>query len=312
MGKETTAVMSERLDGLLVLDKPGGITSREAVDRALRWFPRGTKIGHTGTLDPLATGVLVLCLGGATRFAEYVQRMSKTYRSTFRLGARSDTDDAQGTVRPGSVTAPPDEGAVRAALTRFVGLLAQVPPAYSAAHVSGRRAHELARKGQEVRLEARPVRVYGIAVLAYAYPVLEVEVHCGKGTYIRSLARDLGEALGCGGYVQVLRRTRVGPFSADDAVPLSATAAEALARLEPAQRALEELPRVTLAEGDARRLAHGQRLRIGQPLSAPADADAAGFEVAVHDPTGRLVAIACCDPRERLLRPLKVIGQPDR
>jgi tRNA pseudouridine55 synthase len=293
--------MTERT-GLLVLDKPQGITSREAVDRALRWFPRGTKIGHTGTLDPLATGVLVLCLGSATRLAEYVQRMRKTYRATFYLGARSDTDDADGTITPVAGASPTEE-ALRQALAGFLGTIAQVPPAFSAAHVSGRRAHELARKGQDVQLEARPVRIYRIELLRAAYPEIEVEVECGKGTYIRSLARDLGERLGCGAYVSVLRRTRVGPFQADAAVPLTATADEALARLEPSERALAELPRFTLSAGDAERLAHGQRLQCPEP---PADMSEE-MEVAACDPAGRIVAIAQFDAMKRLLVPVKVL-----
>ena len=150
--------------GLLVLDKPGGITSREAVDGALRWFPRGTRVGHTGTLDPLATGVLVLTLGPATRLTDYVQRMRKTYRAGVRLGARSDTDDADGTIEP--VAGPiPDSATVAARLGEMIGEIDQVPPTYSAAKVSGRRAYDLARQGREVDLQPRRVRIYGIDVL---------------------------------------------------------------------------------------------------------------------------------------------------
>src|SRR5688572_24542649 len=167
--------------GLLVLDKPGGMTSRDAVNQAQRWFPRGTKIGHTGTLDPLATGVLVLCVGAATRLAEYVQRMEKVYRAGVRLGARSDTDDADGTVTPAEVERPPDRAAVERVLTEFVGEIGQVPPAYSAAKVTGRRAYDLARRGEDVSLQARQVSVYQIDLLSYEYPRLELEVRCGKG-----------------------------------------------------------------------------------------------------------------------------------
>src|SRR5262249_45363855 len=161
---------------------------------------RGTRLGHTGTLDPLATGVLVLCVGSATRLADYVQRMSKTYRSLFRLGARSDTDDADGAVTPVAGAAAPEPAALEACLRQFVGTIEQVPPAYSAAKVTGQRAYDLARRGREVSLQARAVQVHGIEVLRYDYPELEVEVRCGKGTYIRALARDLGARLGCGAY----------------------------------------------------------------------------------------------------------------
>src|SRR5262245_64141974 len=142
-------------DGLLVLDKPHGVTSRAAVDRALRWFPRGTRIGHTGTLDPLATGVLVLCVGQATRLTEYVQDMAKTYRAGLLLGARSDTDDADGVVTSVVGAVAPDPVAVEVALAGFVGEIEQVPPAYSAAKLTGRRAYDLARRGEEVSRRPR-------------------------------------------------------------------------------------------------------------------------------------------------------------
>jgi tRNA pseudouridine55 synthase len=285
--------------GLLVLDKPGGMTSRAAVDRALRWFPRGTRLGHTGTLDPLATGVLVLCVGAATRLTEYVQDMAKTYRTRVRLGARSDTDDADGTVTPVAVGRPPEQAEVEQALAAFVGDIDQVPPAYSAAKVTGRRAYDLARQGEEVTLRPRRVCVYGIDLLAYEYPRLELEVRCGKGTYIRSLARDLGERLGCGGLVEVLRRTRVGPFEAANA--LSPEAATARARLLPVAAAVGELPRVTLDAADV------SRLRQGQAVLLDAGALPAGEEAAVFDRAGHLIAVAARDRERRLLRPGRVL-----
>jgi len=292
--------MTPPLDGLLVLDKPGGLTSRAALDRAARWFPRGTRIGHTGTLDPLATGVLVLCLGSATRLAEYVQRMSKTYRSVFRLGARSDTDDADGVITPLPEAQPPDPGAIQAGLAEFVGAIAQIPPAHSAAKVAGQRAYDLARRGQEVSLQPRTVQIYRIDLVRYAYPELEVEVSCGKGTYIRSLARDLGERLGCGGLVQELRRTRVGPFHAGAAVTLDTDPERARTALLPIEQAVAELPRVQLAADELRRLCQGQAL----PMAALPAGDEE--EAAVFDAGGRLAAIAVCDEKRRLLRPAKV------
>jgi tRNA pseudouridine55 synthase len=293
-------------DGLLVLDKPGGITSRAAVDRALRWFPRGTRMGHTGTLDPLATGVLVLCLGAATRLTEYVQRMAKTYRTGVRLGARSDTDDADGTITPVAGATPPEPAAVAAALAGFVGTVAQVPPAYSAAKVTGRRAYDLARQGRDVTLQARPVQIHGIDVLRYDFPHLELEVLCGKGTYIRSLARDLGERLGCGALVQTLRRTRVGPFTADQGVPPDADPAAAPARLLPQALAVVELPRVTLPERELRWLRSGQKVPL--PDRSGLEGAGAAVEVAVFDAAGALAAVAVLNPVERRLRPEKVLG----
>jgi tRNA pseudouridine55 synthase len=294
-------------DGLIVLDKPTGMTSRAAVDRAARWFPRRTRIGHTGTLDPLATGVLVICVGNATRLAEYVQRMSKAYRSCFRLGARSDTDDADGAVTPLPAVTLPDAASIAVALREFVGTIEQVPPAFSATKVTGRRAYSLARQGEEVQLQARPVQIHAIDVIRYEYPTLEVEVHCGKGTYIRSLARDLGERLGCGAFVQELRRTRVGPFVAEAAVPLDSAADVARSRLLPAAMAVGELPQITLTPNDARCLCQGQAVGL-------TDLRVAGLEnkpccsVAVFDPARHLMAVAEYDPALRLLRPTKVLA----
>ena len=206
------------LAGLLVIDKPTGMTSRTAVDRASGWFPRKTRIGHTGTLDPLASGVLVLCIGLATRLTEYVQCMSKVYRAGVTFGASSNTDDAEGAVTPTPHVLVPARQDVERALASFVGAIQQVPPAYSAAMVSGRRAYDLARQGKEVSLTPRTVVVHAIDVLGYEYPHLEIEVRCGKGTYIRSLARDLGEELGCGGFIASLRRLAVGCFQAGEPV----------------------------------------------------------------------------------------------
>jgi len=285
----------DTLHGLLVLDKPAGLTSRAAVDGALRWFPRRTRLGHTGTLDPLATGVLVLCVGAATRLTEYIQRMAKTYRAGVVFGARSDTDDADGqvTATPGAVA--PARTQVEEALRTFLGEIEQVPPAYSAAHVTGRRAYDLARRGEEVNLTPRKVTVYAIDVDHYEYPRLGLTVRCGKGTYIRALARDLGERLGCGGYIASLRRTRVGPFDESQAAPLDGERPPLL----PLALAVADLPRLDVAAEEAARLRHGRPL--------PRDGFADGQEVAVFD-GGELIAVARADPRERCLRPEKVFG----
>lgn len=251
------------MNGLLVFDKPGGMTSRDVVNAVQKWFPRGTKIGHTGTLDPLATGVLVVCVGSATRLADYVQAMGKGYHTRVLLGHRSDTDDADGTVTPVGGVTPPTEEQVRDTLARFVGTIQQLPPAYSALKVDGRRAHALARKGAEVKLDPRPVAVYRIDLLHYDWPYLELAVECGKGTYIRSLARDVGAALGCGGLVQTLRRTHVGPFTAEQGVGLALDPAEVRSRLRPMADAVADLPRVTLDPPTAVRFGHGQIVACG-------------------------------------------------
>jgi tRNA pseudouridine55 synthase len=287
--------------GLLAVDKPQGMTSRAVVDQAQRWFPRGTRIGHTGTLDPLATGVLVLCVGMATRLTEYVQAMAKTYRAGVLLGARSDTDDAEGKLTPVAVEQPPDRAIVEKIVAEFIGELPQVPPAYSAAKVTGRRAYDLARHGEAVSLGARSVRIDAIHVLAYTYPRLEIEVRCGKGTYIRSLARDLGERLGCGGLIESLRRTHVGPFRAEDALCPNSDAATARAALLPLAAAVTELPRVSLPAEEIRRLRSGQAVSLAG-VDVPGDA----MDVAVFDTTGELAAVGKVHPG-RTLRPAKVL-----
>jgi tRNA pseudouridine55 synthase len=289
-------------DGLLLLDKPGGVTSRTALDRALRWFPQGTRMGHTGTLDPLATGLLVLCLGRATRLAEYVQRMAKTYRTTLLLGARSDTDDADGSVTPIAGAVAPEATALASCLAGFVGTIDQVPPAFSATKVTGRRAYDLARSGQEVALQARPVTIHSLVVLRYAYPHLELEVRCGKGTYIRSLARDLGERLGCGALVGTLRRTRVGPFTAEDAVTLETAPETVRARLLPVEAAVAELPRLSLSDAEVTRLCQGQRIHARESSGLQGET-----EVAVYDARNQLVAVATYDAARRFLSPAKVL-----
>jgi tRNA pseudouridine55 synthase len=267
------------MNGLLVIDKPTGMTSRDVVNRVQRWFPRKTKIGHTGTLDPLATGVLVICIGAATRLADYVQAMGKSYSSCFRLGATSTTGDADGEITETPNAVPPTREQIDEALASFVGMIEQVPPAVSALKLEGRRAHDLARKGEPVRLAARPVRVDAIRVIGYDWPWLDVEVDCGKGTYIRSIARDLGAKLGCGGLVQTLRRTRVGPFTADQGVGLNAYPNQV--KLQAMMMAVAHMQRLDVSSEDCIRIGRGQW------VATPRRAN----PVAAYSPEGELIAI---------------------
>lgn len=289
-------------EGLLVLDKPGGMTSRDVVNQVQRWFPKRTRIGHAGTLDPLATGVLVLCLGSATRLIEYIQRMDKVYRTRFLLGARSDSDDADGNITPVSGAVAPDAASVAECVAAFVGVIEQVPPAYSAAKVAGQRAYKLARRGEEVTLSAHSVHIHAIDILYYSYPFLDLEVCCGKGTYIRSLARDVGERLGCGALVQTLRRMRIGPFTAEKALTLDADPASIRAGLLPSEMAVAELPRVVLSDSGRQRLEQGQTVAVGEAWQGIAKCR----ETAVFDAAGRLIAVAMFEPQRQLLQPLKV------
>jgi len=303
-------------DGLLVLDKPHGVTSRAAVDRALGWFPRGTKLGHTGTLDPLATGILVLCVGRATRLTEFVQEMPKTYVTEITLGGRSATDDAEGPITPVSLPSPgfagegpgvrvPDRAAIDATLPSFLGTISQVPPAFSAAKLAGRRSYDLARQGRATDLAPRSVRIDRIDVLAFAYPTLRLEIACGKGTYIRSLARDLGDRLGCGGYVSALRRTRVGPFVPEQAVPLDADATTVQAHLLPLAAAVAGMPRVVLDETQLPHFASGRTTLVDTPTGVKPVADTT---LAVFDSAGQLRGIGRTEGDGRLVRPVKVFA----
>lgn len=204
--------------GVLVIDKPLGPTSMD-VCRRIRWrlvqggAPKRVKVGHGGTLDPLATGVLVVMVGKATKLCERVMAGTKVYLTEIDLSCFSTTDDQEGEKTVVAVASPPPREAVDAACARFVGeAVMQTPPAYSAMKIDGQRAYDMARRGEEVKLAARPVRIDRVEVKAYAWPLLTVEVECGKGTYIRSLARDIGGALGTGGCLTSLRRTRVGQW----------------------------------------------------------------------------------------------------
>ncbi len=214
------------LTGVLNVDKPAGRSSAYLVNGVKRLLPRGTKIGHAGTLDPFATGVLILLVGKATKLCERLMDEPKQYDATVRLGGTTATDDLESPEAPTPGATPVAIEAVRDAILPLVGDVLQRPPAFSALKVAGRRAYDLARAGATVELKPRPVRVYRIELLEYAWPHARLLVDCGRGTYVRAIARDLGEALGVGGYLTQLRRTRVGPFAAADAVTVERLAAE--------------------------------------------------------------------------------------
>jgi len=218
------------MDGIINLDKPAGLSSARAVDAAKRLLPRGTKIGHAGTLDPFATGVLLLLVGRATKACERLMDAPKQYEATVKLGGTTATDDPESPEVPTPDATEPARERVESELSKLTGTILQRPPAYSAMKVEGRRAYDLARKGKDVVLEARPVRVYGIDVLAYDWPLLRLRIDCGRGTYVRAIARDLGEALGTGGYLTQLRRTRIGSFDAAGAVTLERLKSEGTAQ----------------------------------------------------------------------------------
>lgn len=180
----------------------------------------GARTGHAGTLDPRATGVLVIAIGSATKLIDQLMATDKRYRTTIDCSAFTTTDDMEGERTEVPVASPPDETAVQRALERFVGAIMQKPPAFSAVKIDGKRAYAMARKGEAVVVNPREVKVHSIELIRYAWPMVEIDIHCGKGFYVRSLARDLGEALGTGGHCAAIRRTAVGPFTLDQAVRL--------------------------------------------------------------------------------------------
>ena len=289
--------------GILNLDKPTGITSRAVVDRVARLLPR-IKVGHAGTLDPLASGVLIICVGSATRLIEAVQRMTKVYRTVIRLGARSDTLDAEGRVTVVENPGVPSELEVRQAVAGQVGEILQRPPEYSALKIKGQRAYDLARAGRAVDLQPRLVRIDRVDLVSYHWPHLELEIACGGGTYIRSIARDLGEALACGGLVAALVRTRIGPFALDSSAdPTTLTSRSLAANLRPAVDAVPDLPTITLNESQARAIAQG---RVVDAANLALDSLPPG-EIALLDADGRLIAIGQGDRSHRTIHPRKVL-----
>lgn len=212
--------MTRNLDGIINLDKSAGQLSARVVDAVKRLLPRKTKIGHAGTLDAFATGVLLLLVGRGTRSCERLMDAPKEYEATVKLGATTATDDPDAPEEPLPAARSCTQAEIEALLPRFTGRILQTPPAFSALKIGGRRASDLVRQGEQVILEPRPVQVYALAVRRFEWPLLDLHVRCGRGTYVRSLARDIGRALGSGGYVTQLRRTRIGEFAIEQAVTL--------------------------------------------------------------------------------------------
>ena len=294
------------VDGWIVLDKPAGMTSTQAVGK-VRWLFDAQKAGHAGTLDPLATGILPIALGQATKTVPFAVDGIKAYRFTVRWGQETDTDDAEGRV----VAESPDRpavAAITALLPRFQGEIMQVPPRFSAIKIDGQRAYDLARGGETVELEPRPVIIDRLALVATPTPEEAVlEAVCGRGTYVRAIARDLGRLLGCHGHVTALRRTRVGAFAEDRAVALETLVAAANADdggaqlatwLLPVEAALSDLPEIRLPQADAARLARGQSV-----ILRGRDAPIGSGEVYVTS-KGSLIALAVIEKGE--LRPTRV------
>ncbi|MBX3441423.1 MAG: tRNA pseudouridine(55) synthase TruB [Planctomyces sp.] len=274
--------------GLLNLHKPPGATSRDVVNRVQRLLPRGTKVGHAGTLDPLATGVLIVCVGPATRLVPCLHEFPKSYRADFRLGCVSDTDDVDGTIVEQSGGADVRLQDLQAALPEFRGAIRQVPPQHSAIQVGGQRAYALARAGAVVELEPRDVHVHRLDVVEFAPPRLVLDIDCGSGTYIRSIGRDLGQRLGTGAIMTALTRTAIGPFALDASRSVDSLTRETLdqALLPPVLAVPDHVP-FRLEPLDVAGVRQGRET----PLAIPGTALDDGQRVATVDADGRLIAL---------------------
>jgi tRNA pseudouridine55 synthase len=294
------------LHGVLLLDKPVGLSSNDALQKAKRLL-RAEKAGHTGTLDPLASGLLPLCFGAATKFSQVSLDADKAYRATLKLGVTTTTADGEGEVlQTGEVTV--DRAVIDAACARFTGPIDQTPPMHSALKHEGRPLYEYARAGIELERASRRVTIHAIDIVDWQADVLVLDVRCSKGTYIRTLAADIGEALGCGAHLAGLRRTASGPLTLMGAVTLEAleamAEAEREALLQPADLLLADWPQVRLDSENAGRFLSGVRRRI--PLAdAPAvrvyGPEARAFLGSAHITAGELIA-------DRLLSPIEVQG----
>jgi tRNA pseudouridine55 synthase len=292
------------VSGVLVVDKPIGLTSHDVV----QIIRRGTGIrraGHTGTLDPRASGVLVVLVGPAVRLSEYVSASDKRYQATIRLGSTTDTYDAEGVVISKTQVDHVDEDEFDNILQTFTGEIEQVPPPYSAVKVKGRKAYEMARKGEQVEIEPRKIQVYSLEILEWAPPEVVIDAYCSSGTYVRSLANDLGSALGTGAYLIGLRRTKSGRFTLREAVPLrklkeSFDAGDWYKYLIPAADALGDWPMVELDVDQVDLVRHGHRI--------PAEPDSKDWARGISQ-QGDLVALLEYQPDTSEWQPRKVFFQ---
>ncbi len=290
--------MSDPL-GFLNVDKPEGMTSHDVVARVRR-VAGMRRVGHAGTLDPLATGVLLVGLGRATRLIEYLVGQPKTYVARVRLGQTTNTYDADGEITA-EMPVTSTQAEIEAALTPFQGEIAQRAPIYSAIKKDGQPLYKRARRGEAVEAPVRNVTIYDLALVAFESPFVELRVVCSAGTYIRSLAHDLGQALGCGGHIAALRRTAIGSFSAETALPLADLTADMLtANLLSPDSAVGHLPRLDLNPSDSATLLHGGRL-TRQPDQPQADL------VRAYDADGRFVGVVASRDNGALWQPRKLL-----
>jgi len=269
--------------GFFVLDKPSGVSSRTALDQLLR-LVRPHKVGHAGTLDPLATGVLVAAVGPATRLIQYVQTFPKFYRGRFRLGLESASEDTESEMTAVPNAATVSKSQLANVLPQFTGTISQMPPAFSALRVNGQRAYRMARKGSEVPLQSRPVEIHRLELARFEYPDFELNIECGSGTYVRSLGRDIGRAVGSGAVMTGLQRTSIGPFDLSAALdPRQETRESVREKLIPASAALTQFETTIVSDAQVAGFQNAVPIEI---LPAPAS-----DEVAAVDERNRLIAV---------------------
>lgn len=274
------------ISGVLVVDKPSGMTSHDVVN-VVRRLARTRRVGHAGTLDPMATGVLVVLVGPATRLSRFAMRGDKRYHSVVRMGETTNTYDADGEITERR-TVTVDRVAIEDALTALVGPIEQIPPMYAAIKVKGRKLYELARQGKEIQREPRAVTIHSIDILDWQPPDLTLDVACSSGTYIRSLAHDLGQQLGCGGHIRELRRLVSGPFAIAQARPLAEleelyAAGDLAEALLPPQTTLSGMPAAIMTPEQERALRYGQQIDL--------QASKAAESIQAHDQQGNLIAV---------------------
>ena len=279
------------MDGVLNLNKPAGMTSHDVVDR-VRVLLNERRIGHTGTLDPLATGVLVLCIGKATRIARFLEAEEKEYRAVMRLGTTTDTLDAEGQVLETRAYTPPAQQNIINVMQGFIGTIMQRPPVYSAVKINGVPSYRLAREGRAKPLEPRPVTISSIDLLAYEDPFVTIAVRCSKGVYIRSLCAEIGDALGMGAHLTGLERTRSGSFRIERAITLESfgeivAAGNAMTVITTIDAALAGMPAIPVSEPETVRVLHGNQISCPSTL-----VNNGGDLVRLHSPSGTLLAIA--------------------
>ena len=294
------------LHGWIVLDKPLGLSSAQAV-AAVRRITNAAKAGHGGTLDPLASGILPIALGEATKTVSYVMDGAKTYRFTIRWGESRTTDDGEGEVSGTSAIRPTAE-AIKAALAAFTGEIDQIPPIFSALKVDGERAYDLARQGRAPELAARRVRIDRLGLMEATQDWAQFEMDCGKGTYVRSLARDLAISLGTLGYVAELRRTRCGPFAESQAISLDKLTEFghiAASFVQPVATALDDIPALAVTEDEAQRLSRGQPIPVSGPDGVRISETLRPDGIIRAETSGRLVALARID--DGMIRTVRVL-----